>query len=334
MVNVGLVGIGFMGWIHYLAYRQTRDAKLAAFCSRDPKKRAGDWRGIQGNFGPPGEQISVDDMAVYASLEEMLADPSIDLIDVCLPPHLHEDAVRKSLAAGKHVLCEKPLALNSTVAARLAEEAGGRLMVAQILPFYPQFRLLVDAAADGRFGKLLGGRFKRVIGPPDWLPDFYDPNAVGGPLIDLHVHDAHLIRLLLGMPLEAVSVCRRKGSVPKYNETVFRFADPELVVAATSGVIDQGSRGFTHGYDVQFEKANIQFEMAAFGDGSVATIPLTIAHSDGRVERPETGDAGDPINVFVDELTAAADSVQNGKVDPVLDAAIAVDAIKICEMQQ
>ena len=49
-----IVSIGFMGMIHYLAARKLTDAKVTAICSRDPKKLAGDWRGIRGNFGPPG----------------------------------------------------------------------------------------------------------------------------------------------------------------------------------------------------------------------------------------------------------------------------------------
>jgi len=334
-VKVAIVGVGFMGWIHYLAYQKCEAAELVAFCSRDPKKRSGDWRGIQGNFGPPGEVVDVSALAAFESLDELLADPSIDLVDICLPPHLHVEAVSKALAAGKYVICEKPLALTGEAAASLVAEASGRLMVAHILPFFPEYRLLVDAVADGRFGKMLGGHFKRVIGPPDWVPDFYDPNKVGGPLVDLHVHDAHLIRMLLGMPTRADSVCRMKDGVPKYVETVFRFADAELVASATSGVIDQASRGFTHGYDVQFEKANVQFESAAFGDGSSVSIPLAIAHCDGRVERPidESPDAGDSVAIFVRELDAAARSVASGKLHPALDGVVAVDAIRICEMQ-
>lgn len=335
MIKVAIVGVGFMGWIHYLAYQKCKSAKLVAFCSRDPKKRSGDWRGIQGNFGPPGEVIDVSALNAYESLDAVLGDASIDMVDICLPPHLHGDAVARSLAAGKHVLCEKPLALTAAEAQSLADGAGGRLMVAQILPFFPEYKLLADAVADDRFGKLLGGHFKRVIGPPDWIPDFYDATTVGGPLIDLHVHDAHLIRMLMGMPTQAHSVCRMKAGVPKYVETVFRFADPELVAGATSGVVDQAARGFTHGYDVQFEKANVQFESAAFGDGSGASIPLTIAHSDGRVERPadDAADAGDSTAAFTAELDAAAQSITSGKVHPALDAAVAVDAIKICELQ-
>ena len=88
-MRAGIVGVGFMSWIHYLAYQRSEIAEMAAFSSRDPKKRSGDWRGIQGNFGPPGEQIDTSGMRVFDSLEGMLDDNSIDLIDICLPPSLH-----------------------------------------------------------------------------------------------------------------------------------------------------------------------------------------------------------------------------------------------------
>lgn len=339
-MRAAIVGVGFMGWIHYLAYQRSEMAQLVGFCSRDAAKRAGDWRGIQGNFGPPGEVIDVKGMSIHDQLDGLLADPTIDLIDVCLPPHMHGEAVAKSLAAGKWVLCEKPLALTAAEAHSLAQQGAGKLLVAHILPFFSEYRLLCDAVQSGRFGKLLGGRFKRVIGPPSWIPDFYDPDRVGGPLVDLHVHDAHLIRMLMGMPKSAHSASRlhlsndggRSNSVPQYVESIFHFEDPGLVVSAVSGVIDQPSRGFTHGYDVQFEQANIQFEQASFADESTASIPLVIAHRDGNVERP-VSDGGDSIDVFVHEIDAAARAVATGVIHPALDAFVAADAIKICEMQ-
>ena len=59
MINVGLAGIGFMGWIHWLAYQKVPGIRVTAIASQNPKKRAGDWRSIQGNFGPPGEQVDL-----------------------------------------------------------------------------------------------------------------------------------------------------------------------------------------------------------------------------------------------------------------------------------
>ncbi|TWU56934.1 1,5-anhydro-D-fructose reductase [Rubripirellula tenax] len=332
-MRAGIVGVGFMGWIHYLAYQRSPAAEVVAFCSSNPAKRAGDWRSIQGNFGPPGEQIDVSGLNVYENFEDMLADDSIDVVDICLPPAMHAEAIRACLDFGKRCLCEKPLALDAATATDLAREAtAANLAVAHILPLMPEFKILVDAAADGRFGKPVAGRFKRTIGPPDWIPDFYDADKVGGPLVDLHVHDAHLIRLLFGMPRAARTASHRRGGVPKFYETVFDFGDDSKVVSAGGGVIDSSARGFTHGYEVSFEAATIQYEFAGYADGSSALIPVTIMHNDGRVERPEFGD-GDPVEAFVHEIDAVAKWIDNGEVSPFLDPTIAADALKICEMQ-
>tara|TARA_R110002049_G_scaffold27321_2_gene93959 strand:- start:14783 stop:15787 length:1005 start_codon:yes stop_codon:yes gene_type:complete len=332
-MRAGIVGVGFMGWIHYLAYQRSQQADLVAFCSRDEKKRSGDWTAIKGNFGPPGEQIDVSGLNVYESLEQMLSDDSIDMIDICLPPSLHPKAIRQCLDAGKKVLCEKPLALDAATASELAAAAApGQLMVAHILPLMPEFQLLVDAAADGRWGKPVTGRFKRAIGPPDWIPDFYDRARVGGPLVDLHVHDAHLIRILFGMPTAAETVSRDHDGVPMFYESLFRFEDPSLVVSSGGGVIVSPARGFTHGYEVGFERATVQFEFAAYADGSTSMIPVTVMHQDGTVERPELGD-GDPVAAFLAEIDAAAKCVDQQECSNILNAEIAADAIRICEMQ-
>ncbi|MEM9646661.1 MAG: Gfo/Idh/MocA family oxidoreductase, partial [Planctomycetota bacterium] len=276
-MRAAIVGVGFMGWIHYLAYEASSKATLAGFSSRDPIKRKGDWTMIRGNFGPPGRRIDVSGLHVTEDLQGLLSDDSIDLIDICLPPHLHEDTIEACLAAGKHVLCEKPLALDSRTCDSLARQGrDGKLLVAHILPFMPEFQLLVDAQEDLRWGRPIAGRFKRTISPPTWIPDFYDPTRVGGPLIDLHVHDAHLIRLLFGMPKEVHTVARRQNGLPKQYESVFRFDDSELVVSAGGGVIDSPARPFTHAFEVSFEEATVQFEAVAFNNGKQASVPLTV----------------------------------------------------------
>src|SRR5579883_734729 len=111
MVRIGIVGIGFMGMIHYLAAQKLKGARVTALCSRDPKKLAGDWRSIRGNFGPPGQMMDLSRINKYADLDQLLADPDVDLIDVCNPTHLHAPPALAALRAGKHVLVEKAVAL-------------------------------------------------------------------------------------------------------------------------------------------------------------------------------------------------------------------------------
>lgn len=331
MIRVGISGIGFMGWIHYLAWKNVPEAQVVAFHSSDDKKRRGDWTSIRGNFGPPGAMVDVTALQAHATLDALLADDGVDLIDICSPPHAHAPAIEAALAAGKHVLCEKPLALDAAEAQRLARQAaaaGRLLMVAHVLPFLPEFAFLLDAHRDGRYGRLLTGRFRRVIGPPDWIPDFYDPARVGGPLIDLHVHDAHLMRLLFGMPSQVTARATRRDGQPKFIEALLDFPDGRFA-AATCGVTDSPARPFCHGYEVQFERATLQFDFAAFSD-TAESLPLKVLHADGRLERPALG-SGDMVDAFTTELAMAAGLVAGRHGDSVLDGTLAADALTICQ---
>src|SRR5262245_43975732 len=196
MVRIGIVGVGFMGMIHYLGARKLQGARVEAICSRDPRKLAGDWRGIRGNFGPPGEMMDLAGIKKYSRLGDLLGDKDIDLVDICNPTHLHPETAIKSLQAGKHVLVEKSIALNAKGADAMlsaAKEAGKLLMVAHVLPFFPEFAFAAETVRSGRHGKLLGGHFKRVISKPDWSADIGDAGKTGGPAVDLHIHDTHFI---------------------------------------------------------------------------------------------------------------------------------------------
>src|ERR1044071_61798 len=102
MIRIGLVGLGFMGMIHYLASRRLRDATVAAVCSRDPKKLAGDWRSVRGNFGPRGEIMDLSGVKTYDRLDALLADPDIDLVDVCNPTDQHAPTALAALRAETH----------------------------------------------------------------------------------------------------------------------------------------------------------------------------------------------------------------------------------------
>src|SRR5947209_15801338 len=142
MVRVGLVGVGFMGMIHYLAALRLRGGRVTALCSRDERKLAGDWRGLRGNFGPPGTRMDLSGVKKYRDFDGLLADPDIDLVDVCTPTNLHAPMALAALRAGKHVLVEKAIALDPREADDMlapARAAGRLLMVAHVLPFFPEF---------------------------------------------------------------------------------------------------------------------------------------------------------------------------------------------------
>ena len=110
MLKVGIAGIGFMGWIHWLAYKKIEGVEVVAICENDPIRRGGDWTGIQGNFGPPGEKVDLGNIEAFSDLESF-CQSDFDLIDICLPPSLHSEAISIAAENGKQVFCEKPLSL-------------------------------------------------------------------------------------------------------------------------------------------------------------------------------------------------------------------------------
>jgi predicted dehydrogenase len=337
MIRVGIVGIGFMGWIHYLAYQKSKGVKLAAICTRDDAKLAGDWRGIKGNFGPPGEQVDLKGVGAYSDYQELLSDPDIDLVDLCLPPHLHASAALAAFKAGKHVFVEKPMALTAADCdkmVRTAEQAGKQLFVGHVLPLLPEYAAARKLISSGKYGKLLGSHFQRVISDPLWLKDFYDPAKVGGPAVDLHVHDAHFIRLLFGMPTTVSSQGRMRGEVAEYFSTQFSFADPDVAVTATSGVLRQQGRSFTHGFEIHLEKGTLYFNLAVLADEPLQVTPLTLLNHKGTVEHPALP-PGDPmLAAFEAEVKEVVSCLKSNQPSALLGGDLARDAIVLALKQQ
>ena len=324
MLRIGLVGVGFMGWIHFNAYQRLKGAKLAAVCSRDKAKLAGDWRSIRGNFGPPGEQVDLSAVTKYERIEDMVADPDIDLIDICNPTHLHPEYAIAALKAGKHVLVEKAIALtpkdaDAMVAA--AKASGKLLMVAHVLPFFPEFKFAADVLRDGRYGKLLAGSFKRVISRPDWSADIGDAAKTGGPAIDLHVHDTHFIGLVCGVPKSVFATGVVENGIVQHLTTSYDYGPNGPSVTCTSGALSMSGRPFVHGYELFLEKATLVFMSG--------TCPLTCITS-GKSETVDLLGGGDPITAFADEIQTAVDGVKAGKMPDLLSGQLARDALVMC----
>lgn len=328
MIRIGIVGVGFMGMIHYLAARKLSGAKVTAICSRDEGKLAGDWRGIRGNFGPAGEVMDLAGVKTYRRLEELIADPEIDLIDLCTPTSAHPGPAIQALQAGKHVLVEKPIALamadaDAMVAA--AKKAGKLLMVAQVLPFVGEYAFAARAIRDQSYGKLLGGHFKRIISKPDWSAAIGDDAATGGPAIDLHVHDTHFIRLIAGMPRQVFSSGRVDGDAVTYLTTSYGYGPGGPALTCSSGALAMKARPFVHGFEIYLEKATLVYEGG--------TCPLTVLHADGQVEKPTFPAGDDGTGAFTLELQAAVDGVVAGKEPDLLSGQLARDALVLCHKE-
>ncbi len=143
---------------------------------------------------------------LYSNYQELCQDPDIDSVSVCLPNFLHAPAVIKALEAGKHVLCEKPLAHNLEDGKRIAEAAGKSdklVMLAMKFRFLPETAFIVDKFRKGEFGDIYYS-YTTYLCPLGGIPNkpsfICRKNSGGGSMIDNGVHFLDLQWHLMGHP--------------------------------------------------------------------------------------------------------------------------------------
>jgi predicted dehydrogenase len=194
-LKIGIVGCGGIGAVHVRSWSQVEGARVVAACDAD-EARAGTAGG-----------------AVYTDFEAMMAGESLDALDICTPPHLHEQIAVAALRRGLPVLCEKPLARTPEEARAIvdaAAESGAFLMTAFCHRFHPPIEFVRDRIRAGALGRVLmfrnrfGAGFKGV--EERWFSD--REVAGGGALMDTSVHSVDLFRYLVGEVQEVRSVLR------------------------------------------------------------------------------------------------------------------------------
>ena len=333
MVKIGIIGIGFMGYTHFEGAKRLRGGKIAAIATRNVKRLAGDWRGIQGNFGPPAGQVDLKRIRGFQDYHELLADPEIDLVDICLPTEMHETVTLEALAAGKHVLVEKPIAVELKAADRMvkaAEKNQRILMVGQVLPFFPEFRFARECIQSGKYGKLQAAHFRRVIAQPNWSKGMADYRKLGGWGIDLHIHDNHFIGLACGVPKAVFARGIEQDGLVNHVHTQYVYDDPQLAVSCVSGGIAAAELQFVHGFEIYLEKATLLYSAGTFGGEWVVERPLTLIPAKGKPREPKTKGGGEWCSAFTAELQEAVNAVKTGKTPAVLSGTLARDALKLC----
>ncbi len=202
-MRIGVVGLGFMGSTHLEAYQQVRDFELAAVASSSAQKLAGDLSDTGGNLDRGGGKMDFGSAACYKTAADLIADPNVEAVDLCTPTHLHKELVLRTLAAGKHVLVEKPMALSVSDCMSMIEASGQAnrvLMVAQVLRFFPEYATARRMVNSGELGKVCGAWFRRRCAAPAWGGWLKDRSCSGGGVLDLLIHDFDFCRHLFGKP--------------------------------------------------------------------------------------------------------------------------------------
>ncbi|MGH9721835.1 MAG: Gfo/Idh/MocA family protein [Bryobacteraceae bacterium] len=202
-MNIAVLGLGFMGSTHLKAIQNIKGAKLAAVVSSDEKKLAGDLTSIQGNLGGPGERMDFSKIARYKSIGEALKDPKVEAVDICLPTDQHAPVAFDALRAGKHVLVEKPMALDGATAEKMVEEAARAkrvLMTAQVLRFFPEYEAAARMVRSGELGETRSALLRRRCAAPGWSKWLGDASRSGGGVFDLLIHDVDYCMQVFGAP--------------------------------------------------------------------------------------------------------------------------------------
>ncbi len=309
MIRVGLIGAGFIGRNHFNQYQKLGDrARVVALCDKEPDRRAGDWTKVGGNIADAqGRMQDLGDIRQYADWRDLIADGDVDMVDICVPTFLHRDVSIAALKAGKHVLCEKPMALTAAQCDEMlaaAKKAKGRFMIAQCIRFWPECVFLKQTIDDRRLGRLKALHLRRQASVPDYSCDNWivNPKLSGGASLDLHVHDVDFALWLLGKPKAVYAQgYRRTGGGFDRIHALWEY--PSKAVVQLEGYWDMPPGfGFNMGFTAVFEKGAISFDLRG-------GQPLTVYRWDGPPETPPMG----PDDGYLGEIKYFLDCIENGK---------------------
>ncbi|HEY5223401.1 MAG TPA: Gfo/Idh/MocA family oxidoreductase [Microbacteriaceae bacterium] len=201
MPTIAIIGQGTMARAHARAWNELGLAdRIRYICAPGTARPFGD--------APRAEFVT--------DLDTVLTDPTIDIVSVCTPTPTHADIAIRALERGKHVLLEKPIALNVRDATAIRDAAAhseGILMVAHVVRFFGGYEALRLTARGGELGQVLAVHAERISGPPAPLPWWQDESKSGGLLVDFAIHDFDQLNLFLGTP-RVVSARRANPTGP------------------------------------------------------------------------------------------------------------------------
>ena len=259
-LKVGVIGLGSMGSTHLDIYSQISEVEVVALA--DPKKSRLDGSSrAEGNISGQAEGSVVGlEAKKYLDGMDLINDPDIELVDICVGTNLHFVFVEAALAKGKHVLVEKPLARTYDEAKKIVELAlnsSTNIMSAMCLRYWPAWVWLKKVIDNKQYGRCLSLTCKRQTSHPPGT--FYsNDDECGGALLDLHVHDTDFINYCFGMP-KAVFSQGYKGPSGGVDHVATHYIydqskNAPLVTAEGTWTMQEGY-GFNMSYTANFEKA-------------------------------------------------------------------------------
>ena len=327
MLRIGIVGLGFMGKMHFRCYNSLNNVEIIAICEADTS-RLQDTSGVAGNISGAEDDLDLRNIALYSDLSKMLAEEKLDALSIATPTFLHASQTIEALNAGVHVFCEKPMALNSgdcREMAEVAKQSGKTLQIGHCIRFWPEYVQAKEIIDSQKYGKVLAATFQRLSLTPTWSWDncFLDGKRSGGAMLDLHIHDTDYVQNVFGMPKEVFSrgVIGPSG---EFDHTVTQYLyGNNCVITTEGGWIMAPGFGFEMSFKIMLEKATLVYSSAQ--EPTFRIFPI-----DGETIIPEipSGDGYSfEIQHFVDTLSGKA-------VPSIITPEQSGDSVKIIEAEK
>jgi predicted dehydrogenase len=321
-INIAVAGLGFMGVTHLRAYQQLRNARIVAVCDAVRLPVNGVLQGVQGNIQNSADIQLGAGVKAYREFSELLADRVVELVDICTPTALHSAQVIAVLDAGKHVLCEKPLAQTVADARKILKVAAASdkfLMPAMCMRFWPGWSWLKKIVSEKTYGKVRAADFRRVTAKPAWGKA---GSHAGGALLDLHIHDTDFVNFLFGRPASVYStgVTDAAGAVD-HVVTQYIYPQGPTVHAEGSWLLHSG---FNMSFTLHCERATLDFDLARCSDA----LRVEVVGKQAKTVKLKAGDG------YSEEIRYFVDCVARGERPTVVTPQDGVTALEICAAEE
>lgn len=311
MLRVAVAGAGFMGRTHAPRWAGLPQVAVVGVYSR----RAATAQTVAEAVGA----------AATTDLDELLA-LDADVLDICLPTDRHADVALRAFEAGRHVVCEKPIALDPADGQRMiaaAARSGRLLLLAHVVRFWPEYAALRDLLAQGAIGRPTSAAAARLQEGSGWSLDGGAVRAQsGGPVIDLQIHDHDYLAWLFGVP-------RQVGAVGGDRHVFTSYAFDGGVAATAEAASDMpAGYPFTSAIRVRGEEGVLEYVFRAGGvrpdePGGESRLLL---HRPGHAPQAVAVEPGDPYTL---QIAHFADCLRQGRPSPVIPPEAAVRALRV-----
>jgi predicted dehydrogenase len=258
MIKIGIVGFGFMGRTHFMRYDKIPGVEVTAIADRELNRQQGDFI-PGGNLDLGVASLDLENVSVFSEAEELIHDPKIDLVDICLPTFLHVKYAIESFRNGKHVICEKPIALNYNEGKKMVDASRAsecHLFIAQVIRFWPEYNYLYELQKRGELGMLHYLSLYRRAGPVTWTWDDWNKDKkLSGGVIDIRIHDIDFVNYLLGKP-EQIYAQAAPGLDVVLSQYVY---EADAFVSIESNRLLPQALVFEAGFDAIFEGGTLRY---------------------------------------------------------------------------